>query len=55
MYDKQGIKIHGNVFAEVGNLDHDIFWDEFIDFLESKGYEFGGGSQPIVEKDWEGE
>lgn len=55
MYDKKGVKIHGIVFAEVGNLDHDEFWDDFIDFLESKNLEFGGGSQQIVEKDWKGE
>ncbi|MFT9369212.1 hypothetical protein ACXHJ2_15105 [Paenibacillus sp. ALE3] len=46
---KKGIKISGAVFATKGNIDHDEFIDKFIEFVESNGWEFGGGSRLIDE------
>jgi len=43
------IEING-VVELPDNVDHDQFWNEFIDFLESKGYYYGGGSQEIDEE-----
>ena len=43
------IEING-VIELPDNADHDQFQNEFIDFLESKGYYFGGGTQEIDEE-----
>lgn len=42
------IEING-VVELPDNVDHDQFLNEFIDFLESKGYSFGGGTKEIHE------
>ncbi|WP_418027520.1 hypothetical protein [Paenibacillus sp. JJ1722] len=47
---KTGIKISGAIFAAEGNVDHDEFIDEFIEFVEANGWEFGGGSKKIDEE-----
>ena len=28
---------------------HDDFWDKFIEFVESNGWSFGGGTQDITD------
>lgn len=43
------IEINGIVTFH-DDVDHDRFWNELIDFLESKGYYFGGGTQEIDEE-----
>ena len=47
---QKGVKISGTVFAENGDLSHDEFLDAFIEFIESKGWEFGGGSRQIHQR-----
>lgn len=44
------ITINGIVTAPEG-IDADKFTDEFIEWLESKGYTFGGGIGPYKEED----
>jgi hypothetical protein len=39
---QKGIRIEGNVFADNGDIDQTEFADAFVDFVESKGWEFGG-------------
>jgi hypothetical protein len=47
-YDNQrkqiGVRIDGYVYPNQGDLEYFEFWDAFIDFIESKGWQFGGGS-----------
>lgn len=46
-----GIQIEGCIYANDGeNLKHDEFLDAFIDFIESKGWNFGGGSSQVDEE-----
>lgn len=45
-----GVSIEGFVFANEGNLGHNEFWDAFIEFVESKGWHFGGGTRQIDEE-----
>jgi len=45
-----GVSIEGCVFANEGDLRHDEFWDAFIEFIESKGWYFGGGTCQIDEE-----
>ncbi|WP_090645310.1 hypothetical protein [Paenibacillus sp. UNC496MF] len=44
-----GIHIEGTVFATEGDLGHHEFTDAFIEFIQSKGWQFGGGSVQIDE------
>lgn len=46
-----GIHIEGSIFAEDEHvdIDHDVFLDKFIEFVEANGWMFGGGSQQIDE------
>jgi len=38
-----GVTIQGHIFKEDDtDLDEDEFYDEFISFIESKGWQFGG-------------
>ncbi|MNP55403.1 hypothetical protein D3C76_1500480 [compost metagenome] len=46
---KKGIEISGTIFATEGDIDHDEFLDKFIEFVESNGWEFGGGGKLIGE------
>jgi uncharacterized protein YggL (DUF469 family) len=45
-----GVQIQGYVYANEGDLGHNEFLDEFIQFIESKGWNFGGGSFQIDEE-----
>jgi uncharacterized protein YggL (DUF469 family) len=47
-----GVEINGCIFANDENvdIDHDEFLDAFIEFVESKGWHFGGGSAQIDEE-----
>lgn len=49
--NRLGISIQGVTFAvdENKNIDHDEFTDKFIDFIESNGWYFGGGTVLIDE------
>ncbi|MBC3899201.1 hypothetical protein GH811_06175 [Acetobacterium malicum] len=42
------MKISGIVEVN-DNVDIYQFWDEFIDFIESKGYYYGGGLNEVDE------
>ncbi|WP_163103513.1 50S ribosome-binding protein YggL [Peribacillus alkalitolerans] len=43
-----GVQIEGYIYANNGDdLKHDEFLDAFIEFIESKGWSFGGGSSQI--------
>jgi hypothetical protein len=42
------IEING-VVTIINNVTVDQFTNEFIDWLESKGYEFGGGTKEVEE------
>ncbi|WP_200961649.1 hypothetical protein [Paenibacillus sp. Soil522] len=44
-----GIHIEGTVYANDGDLGHNEFLEAFIKFIESKGWQFGGGSTQIDE------
>lgn len=41
-----GVKIDGVIYSLDGNLGHNEFLDEFLKFIESKGWQFGGGELP---------
>jgi len=46
-----GIHIEGSIYANNGDdLKHAEFMEAFIDFVESKGWSFGGGSTQIDEE-----
>jgi uncharacterized protein YggL (DUF469 family) len=47
---KKGVEINGVVYALKGNVNHDEFLDAFIDFVESKGWYFGGGTKQVDEE-----
>ncbi|WP_226669617.1 hypothetical protein [Metabacillus litoralis] len=46
-----GVQIEGSIYASDGeDIGHNQFLDEFIEFIESKGWSFGGGSFQIDEE-----
>ncbi|WP_108670409.1 hypothetical protein [Peribacillus acanthi] len=46
-----GVHIEGSIYAKNGDdLKNDEFLDAFIEFMESKGWSFGGGSSQIDEE-----
>jgi hypothetical protein len=47
---QKGIEISGSIYAENGEIDHDEFTDKFIDFIESNGWYFGGGTKQVDEE-----
>ena len=47
---KIGVRIEGFVFADEGDLGHNEFWDAFIEFIEIKGWHFGGSTCQIDEE-----
>jgi hypothetical protein len=47
---QSGIKLEGVIYPLEGNLGNNNFMDEFLEFLESKGWQFGGGSYQIDEE-----
>ncbi|EPD52059.1 hypothetical protein MHH33_12960 [Paenisporosarcina sp. FSL H8-0542] len=44
-----GIEIDGCVFADNGDIDLDDFLDKFIEFVESNGWHYGGGTNQVDE------
>lgn len=42
-----GIYLEGTVYAKNGDLGHNDFTNAFTEFVESKGWHFGGGSFQI--------
>lgn len=44
---QKGVKIDGMIFANEGDVDLDEFLDAFIEFVESKGWFFGGGTRQV--------
>ena len=54
---QKGVYIDGYVFAETGDLDRDEFLDAFIDFIESKNWQFGGITKAASEspENWDEE
>ncbi len=46
---KTGVKLEGIIYALEGSIGNNEFLDEFLKFIESKGWEFGGGSYQIDE------
>ncbi|MBU8685517.1 hypothetical protein MOD67_16125 [Bacillus licheniformis] len=47
---QSGVKIEGVVYSLEGDLGHNKFLDEFLEFIESKGWQFGGGSFQVDEE-----
>jgi hypothetical protein len=45
-----GVVLKGCVYANEGDLGHREFLDEFLSFIEDKGWNFGGGSSQIDEE-----
>jgi hypothetical protein len=45
-----GVYLKGCIYANKGDLGHNEFLDVFIEFIESKGWNFGGGSFQINEE-----
>jgi hypothetical protein len=45
-----GVHIEGTVYAQDGDLGHNEFLDAFVEFIESKGWLFGGGTVQIDEE-----
>ncbi|MDU0200561.1 MULTISPECIES: hypothetical protein [Paenibacillus] len=46
---QKGVEINGSIFADEGDLGHNEFLDAFIEFIESKGWQFGGGTKQVNE------
>jgi uncharacterized protein YggL (DUF469 family) len=43
-----GVQIEGSVYKNSGNdLEYNEFFDTFIEFIEQKGWSFGGGGFQI--------
>jgi uncharacterized protein YggL (DUF469 family) len=43
-----GVQIEGSVYKKSGNdLEYNEFFDAFIEFIEQKGWSFGGGGFQI--------
>ncbi|WP_336773875.1 hypothetical protein [Paenibacillus sp. MMO-58] len=42
-----GVQINDSVYANEGDLGHNEFLEAFIEFIESKGWQFGGGTAQI--------
>ncbi|MFJ6413408.1 hypothetical protein [Terribacillus saccharophilus] len=45
-----GVKIDGVIYSLDGDLGHNEFLDEFLKFIESKGWQYGGGSFQVDEE-----
>lgn len=48
--NQTGVKIECVIYSLYGNLGHHEFLDEFLKFVVSKGWEFGGGSYQVDEE-----
>lgn len=44
-----GIEINGSIFSNNGDINHDEFSEAFLQFIESKGWNFGGGTMQVDE------
>jgi uncharacterized protein YggL (DUF469 family) len=42
-----GIEINGTIYSNEGNIEEEEFFEAFIEFVESKGWFFGGGISQI--------
>jgi hypothetical protein len=42
-----GIEINGTIYSNEGNIEEEEFFEAFIEFIESKGWFFGGGISQI--------
>lgn len=48
----KGIEINGVVFSnDEKDINHDEFLDAFIQFIEAKGWNFGGGTKEVGSED----
>ncbi|MGO0711896.1 hypothetical protein P5408_003090 [Bacillus subtilis] len=47
---QSSVKIEGVIYSLEGDLGHNKFLDEFLEFIESKGWQFGGGSFQVDEE-----
>ncbi|WP_239693215.1 hypothetical protein [Bacillus haynesii] len=47
---QSGVKIEGVIYSLEGDLGHNKFLDDFLEFIESKGWQFGGGSFQVDEE-----
>lgn len=45
-----GVQIEGSIYANEGDLRHNEFLNAFIEFVESKGWFFGGGTYQVDEE-----
>jgi hypothetical protein len=45
-------RIDGCIIDWSGNSNEDTVLDEFIEWIESKGWEFGGGFEDITNKEY---
>ncbi|GGA79386.1 hypothetical protein [Ornithinibacillus halotolerans] len=46
-----GVQIKGSIYSNDGkDLKHDEFLDAFIEFIDRKGWSFGGGSSQVDEE-----
>ena len=45
-----GVQIEGSIYAKEGDLGHNEFLNAFIEFVESKGWFFGGGTYQVDEE-----
>ena len=45
-----GVQIEGIIYANEGELGHNEFLNAFIEFIESKGWFFGGGTYQVDEE-----
>jgi hypothetical protein len=42
-----GIEINGTIYSIEGNIGENVFFESFIEFIESKGWFFGGNISQI--------
>ncbi|WP_200984500.1 hypothetical protein [Paenibacillus sp. Soil787] len=45
-----GVQIEGSIYANEGDLRPNEFLNAFIEFVESKGWFFGGGTYQVDEE-----
>lgn len=50
---KKGVSIEGVLFSNKGDLDHNEFINSFVEFVNSKGWFFGGGTDEVYEDESE--
>ncbi|UUI04105.1 hypothetical protein NP439_05310 [Oceanobacillus jeddahense] len=45
-----GVKIDGVIYSLDGDIGHNVFLEEFLAFIERKGWSYGGESYQIDEE-----